>query len=253
MFDVIAIPAFKDNYVWLLRHDRSAVVVDPGDAGPVIDVLDREGLALAAVLVTHHHVDHQGGIAELLARDGAEVFGPADESITGLSRPLHGGESIRLDALGTHFDVLAVPGHTLGQLAYFGDGCLFCGDTLFGAGCGRLFEGTPAQMHASLSRLATLPDETRVYAAHEYTEGNLRFALAVEPDNPDVRRRMADVARLRAAGFSTLPSTVALEKATNPFLRCDQTDVMAAARSRFPSASTPAEVFAVLREWKNTF
>lgn len=217
MFDVIRIPAFKDNYIWLLRKGAAAVVVDPGDARPVLALLEREQLTLAAILITHHHADHQGGVAELLAHGGAaiDVFGPASESITALSRPLRGGETIDLPALDLSLQVIAVPGHTLGHLAYYGGGCLFCGDTLFGAGCGRLFEGTAAQMLASLTRLAALPETTAVYCAHEYTEANLRFALAVDGANPQLLERAEEVAQLRAGGLASVPSTIARERATD--------------------------------------
>jgi len=253
MFNVIRIPAFKDNYIWLLRKGASAAVVDPGDARPVLDLLDREGLSLASILVTHHHADHQGGVAELLAHYPAEVFGPAAESITGLSRPLSGGETVRIAACDVEFQVIAVPGHTLGHIAYYGAGCLFCGDTLFAGGCGRLFEGTAAQMADSLARLAALPDETAVYCAHEYTQANLRFALAVEPGNRRLQSRVNEVARARASGLATVPSTMAIEKASNPFLRCGEPEVAASARRRAPAAADEVAVFAALREWKNSF
>ena len=253
MFDVIRIPAFKDNYIWLLRKGAAAAVVDPGDARPVLEVLERESLTLASILVTHHHADHQGGVAGLLARHPAEVFGPASESITGITRPLSGGETIRLPALGVEFRVLAVPGHTLGHLAYHGSGCLFCGDTMFGAGCGRLFEGTPAQMYDSLMRLVSMPDQTAVYCAHEYTESNLRFAQTVEPGNGQLRQRVDEVRVARADGRATVPSTIALEKATNPFLRCGEPEVIASVQRRESKAGNAVEVFAVLREWKNRF
>jgi hydroxyacylglutathione hydrolase len=253
MFDVIRIPAFKDNYIWLLRKGTSAVVVDPGDARPVLEVLEREGLTLSSILVTHHHADHQGGVAGLLAHHPAEVFGPAAESITALTRPLHGGETICLASLEAEFRVIAVPGHTLGHLAYYGAGCLFCGDTLFGAGCGRLFEGTAAQMHESLRQIAALPDDTAVYCAHEYTEANLRFALSVEPGNRRLRERFDEVAVTRAKGLATVPSSLALEKATNPFLRCREPELVAAAQSRVAEANDSLAVFAALREWKNNF
>ncbi len=253
MFDVIRISAFKDNYIWLLRSGRAAVVVDPGDASPVLATLEREGLFLSAILITHHHADHQGGVAELLAQYPAEVFGPATESITGVTRPLHGGETIGIASLPVDFRVLAVPGHTLGHLAYYGAGCLFCGDTLFGAGCGRLFEGMPAQMADSLTRLAALPDETAVYCAHEYTEANLRFALAVEPGNARLQDRVIEVSAARARGLPTVPSTLLLEKITNPFLRCKESEVIASASARASGVTNAVEVFGVLREWRNSF
>lgn len=251
--DVLAIPAFRDNYIWLLRRGSVAVVVDPGDAGPVEEVLKQEKLALAAILITHHHADHQGGVVRLAARYRPAVYGPAAESITGLTHPLAGGEAVELAALGTSIRVLAVPGHTLGHLAYLIGNRLFCGDTLFGAGCGRLFEGTPAQMSASLQQFADLPDATEVYCAHEYTEMNLRFAVAVEPENPAIRQRVADAAATRARGEPTLPSNMALEKATNPFLRCAEPAVVAAALARGAAASDPLSVFAAIRGWRNEF
>ncbi|MDR2787863.1 MAG: hydroxyacylglutathione hydrolase [Candidatus Accumulibacter sp.] len=254
MFDVTRIPALKDNYIWLLRKGASAVVVDPGDAAPVLDVLQKESLTLSSILITHHHKDHQGGIDTLLAHwPSAKVFGPAQESITGMTTPLRGGERLHLVALGLDLQVMAVPGHTLGHLAYYGEGRLFCGDTLFGGGCGRLFEGAPLSMCESLARLAALPDDTRVYCAHEYTEANLRFALAVEPGNRALRRRADEVAVIRAKGLSTVPSTLAVEKATNPFLRCKEPEVVAAARARGIAENDPVAVFAALREWKNSF
>lgn len=253
MLNVIHIPAFKDNYIWLLRNGSAAAVVDPGDAQPVLELLRRESLALVAILITHHHADHQGGIDDLLAHHTAEVFGPAAESITGITTPLHGGETIRIARLDTEFQVIAVPGHTRGHLAYYGAGNLFCGDTLFGAGCGRLFEGTPAQMATSLARLAALPDDTAVYCAHEYTEANLRFAVAVEPGNQKLQDRVRNVAEARKHQRPTVPSTISLEKASNPFLRCSEPEVIAAARTKKADAKTPVEVFAALREWRNGF
>ncbi|MBL8397028.1 MAG: hydroxyacylglutathione hydrolase [Candidatus Accumulibacter sp.] len=253
MFEVIRIPAFKDNYIWLLRQGMQAVVVDPGDARPVLALLNREGWSLSAILITHHHADHQGGIASLKERYPVQVFGPASEPIYGLDRPLRGGETVRIEPFDLSWQVIAVPGHTLGHLAYYGAGRLFCGDTLFGGGCGRLFEGSPEQMADSLARLASLPDDTAVYCAHEYTEANLRFALAVEPGNRQLQRRVDEVAVARAKGLSTIPSTIATEKATNPFLRCTAPEVIAAARHHWPDALDEVAIFATLREWKNHF
>jgi hydroxyacylglutathione hydrolase len=252
--EVIALPAFEDNYIWLLRHGRNVVAVDPGDAAPVLDYLAASGMQLCAVLATHHHGDHVGGIDALVAGHPAPVYGPASEAIGAVDHPLTDHDRVVLTELDAEFEVLAVPGHTRGHLAYYRRGMLFCGDTLFGAGCGRLFEGSPADMHASLARLAKLPADTRVYCAHEYTAANLRFAAAVEPDNAAVRQRIAATAKLRDAGQASVPSTLADELATNPFLRWDAPAVVAAARTRLGHAPQNAvEVFATIREWKNRF
>nr|WP_294864171.1 hydroxyacylglutathione hydrolase [uncultured Pseudogulbenkiania sp.] len=251
MFTVTPVPAFSDNYIWLLQQAGRAVAVDPGDAAPVLAYLAAHGLALEAVLVTHHHADHVGGLAELTRHyPHLRIIGPA--SIAQVNEAVMDGS--RFELLGAQFDVLEVPGHTLDHLAYLTDGRLFCGDTLFGAGCGRLFEGSPEQMHASLGRIAALPDSTRLYPAHEYTLSNLRFAAAVEPDNDAIRQRLAEDQATLAAGEPTLPSTLDKERATNPFLR---TAVDAVTRRATQQAgaplTTPAAVFAVLREWKNSF
>lgn len=251
MFEVSFIPAFKDNYIWLLHRARRAFVVDPGEAAPVVARLEADGLTLDGILITHHHADHQGGVAELTARYPVPVFAPAAESITGRSHPLSGGESI--DVLGYPVRVLAVPGHTRGHIAYLAGDRLFCGDTLFGAGCGRLFEGTPAQMAASLDCIAALPPSTLIHCAHEYTEANLRFAQAVEPDNPAVLERVARVAELRRHGCPSVPSTLADELATNPFLRCREPAVIAAARQHGAADASPVGVFAAIRSWRNGF
>lgn len=252
MFEISLIPAFKDNYICLLRgDDRRVAVVDPGDAVPVIARLEAENLTLDSILITHHHADHQGGIAALLARWPATVYGPAAESITGCSQALRGGE--RITVLGQTVDVLAVPGHTLGHLAYRAGDAVFCGDTLFGAGCGRLFEGTPAQMSAALAALSALPDATRLYCAHEYTAMNLPFALAVEPDNASIKARQRRVTEMRAAGRSTVPLLLSEEKATNPFLRCTEPAVIAAALEHGAVDASPVAVFAALRQWRNNF
>jgi hydroxyacylglutathione hydrolase len=251
MFEISFIPAFKDNYIWLLTQGSRAFVVDPGDAAPVLARLETDGLRLEGILITHHHADHQGGIAALKSRYQTEVFAPAEESITGCTHPLRGGESI--EVLGQKVGVMAVPGHTLGHIAYYAPGALFCGDTLFGAGCGRLFEGTPEQMSASLDSIASLPDETRIYCAHEYTEVNLRFALAVEPGNPAVQQRLVKVAALRAAGLASLPSTLAEEKATNPFLRCTEPAVIEAGLQHAAVDRSKTSIFAAIRGWRNNF
>ncbi len=251
MFEILLIPAFKDNYIWLLVRDGRAAVVDPGDAAPVMARLEALQLRLETILITHHHADHQGGVGELVARWQPRVFGPAEESITGCTDPLSGGEAI--DVLGERVAVLAVGGHTRGHIAYYVPGALFCGDTLFGAGCGRLFEGTPAQMCASLDRLAALPDDTLVYCAHEYTEANLRFAVAVEPGNAALRARVARVAALRAAGRSSVPSTLGEEKASNPFLRCNEPAVIEAALAHAAVDASPVAVFVAIRSWRNNF
>jgi hydroxyacylglutathione hydrolase len=253
--EIMGLPAFEDNYIWVLRKQGQAVVVDPGDAAPVLAHLKASGDRLVGILITHHHGDHCGGVADLAAQHPAvAVYGPALENIDGITHPLQGGERVKLDQLGIELEVIPVPGHTRGHLAYYGDGTLFCGDTLFGAGCGRLFEGTPAQMQASLARIAVLPAPTLVYCAHEYTQSNLRFAIAVEPDNIDIQARVADVATKRAARQPTVPSSIDLERATNPFLRWDAPAVIAAATGRLGHPPTsPVETFAAIREWRNGF
>jgi len=259
MIEVLALHAFDDNYIWLIRAAGHVAVVDPGDAAPVLDYLAKSGDRLCAILATHHHDDHVGGLEEILDRFPVPVFGPGLENIPGVTHPLAGGERIELPEIGVELDIIAVPGHTRGHIAYYGpslgdDGAVFCGDTLFGAGCGRLFEGTPAQMQASLAKLAVLPAPTLVYCAHEYTLSNLRFALAVEPDNVAVQRRSENVARERAASRATIPSSIRLELATNPFLRWDAPAVRAAAADRLGHVPVDAvETFAAIREWKNRF
>jgi hydroxyacylglutathione hydrolase len=251
---IIPIPAFADNYIWLLQRDAKAAVVDPGDAAPVIEHLQREGIELCAIVNTHHHGDHVGGNHSLLARWPVPVFGPAREQIPGRTRALREGDTLTLPGIGLELSVLDIPGHTSGHIACVGRDVVFCGDTLFAAGCGRLFEGTPAQMLSSLDKLAALPPGTRVYCGHEYTVSNLRFALAVEPQSAALRARLVRDQAKRDRGEPTLPSTIGEERETNPFLRTSAAAVRAAA-VRHAGRDLPdrVAVFAELRAWKNAF
>lgn len=256
MMQLVALSAFTDNYIWMLHDGRQALVVDPGDALPVQAALAAQQLELRAILVTHHHADHVGGVAALLPLLKGPVYGPAHESMPVDTVPLCGGDHAQ--ALGLAFDVIDVPGHTAGHIAYLhrpaeGAPILFCGDTLFSAGCGRLFEGTPGQMHASLSRLSGLADDTLICCAHEYTLSNLRFARTVEPLNEDVIRHTVWCEMQRSAGRPTLPSSIGLERRINPFLRCDVPDVVSAACSRGAADVSGPAVFAALRQWKDHF
>jgi hydroxyacylglutathione hydrolase len=254
MLEIVPLPAFKDNYIWTLRQGKNAAVVDPGEAAPVKEYLKREGLALVAILATHHHPDHVGGIAELVAMTKVPVFGPKGEPIPALTHPLGQDDKVVIPELAAEFSVLDIPGHTRAHVAYYGLGSLFCGDTLFACGCGRVFEGTPAQMLASLSKLAALPDETKVYCGHEYTLANIKFARAVDPGNAALAAREDRAKALRAAGRPTLPSTLGEERATNPFLRCAEPVVVESANKYLGSRiGDPVSVFAAIREWKNRF
>ena len=257
MIKIDALPAFSDNYIWLLQDSvqQRCAVVDPGDAAPVLAWLDAHaGWQLSDILITHHHHDHVGGIARLKAATGARVLGPSRENIPERDQGL--GEGDRIEVLGYELQVIEVPGHTLGHIAYYQpeQHWLFCGDTLFAAGCGRLFEGSPEQMHDSLQRLAALPGQTQVYCTHEYTLSNLRFAQAAEPDNAQVAERLRQVTAWREAGQISLPSTLALERATNPFLRCNEPALNATIDRRKGAADrSSAEVFRHLRAWKDNF
>lgn len=281
---ITPLPAFQDNYLWLLTRGTEAAIVDPGDAEPVFRALEAKQLRLTAILATHHHADHVGGVMALKQRYGATVYGPARESIAGLDHRL--GQGDKVDVLGTQFQIFDIPGHTAGHIAYFADGmskeaqgrsqasftpagglsrsgriggvpatpALFCGDTLFACGCGRLFEGTPEQMLASLDALAALPPATRVYCGHEYTVANIRFASAVEPNNRELQTRAVSAIAMRKRGEPTLPSTIGLELATNPFMRCDAPSVRAAASGVSRGAGfARVSTFAAIRSWKDSF
>ena len=268
--EITAVPALQDNYIWVIHDDRHAAVVDPGDAGPVLAFLKARGLQLDAILCTHRHHDHIDGIAKLRELYNVPVYGRRHPANPHISHELREGDRLELGEPGIApsispaivFDIIEIPGHLDDHLAYLAPeispAILFCGDVLFGAGCGRNFEGTLAQLHHSLQRLAQLPDTTRVYCAHEYTAANIRFALACEPNNPALQQRATEVAKLRAAHQPTLPSTIALEKATNPFLRCAQPEIIRTLQQRglvetSERGVSELGVFTALREWKNHF
>jgi hydroxyacylglutathione hydrolase len=251
---IVPVAAFKDNYVWTLRNASHAAVVDPGEARPVLDYLRREKLKLAAILATHHHPDHVGGIAELKRSFDVPVYGPKNEPIATLTRPVSEGDRVSIAELGVDFSVLDIPGHTRAHIAYYGAGALFCGDTLFACGCGRVFEGTPEQMVRSLDKLAALPDDTKVYCGHEYTLANIGFAKEVEPGNEALAKREARDRELRAQGKPTLPSRLGDEKRTNPFLRVREPAVIESANKYLGArVADPVRVFAAIRDWKNQF
>lgn len=253
---VHAVPAFNDNYIWLIESENTkrVMIVDPGDATPVIRALSEHQFEPAAILITHHHYDHVGGIEQLTQQYPIPVFGPEGELIQGISQPVSAGKNISLPSDFAPFTILDTPGHTSGHISYLIDDALFCGDTLFAGGCGRLLGGTAEQLFQSLNLIASLPDTTRIFCAHEYTESNLRFALAVEPDNTALQNRIKQVAQQRQQGLATVPSILTTEQTTNPFLRCDQPSVSASVQHHCGKAlHSPLEVFTELRRWKDLF
>jgi len=256
MLKIIPIPAFADNYLWLLHDGQHALVVDPGDAAPVLQILAKLDLKLQTILVTHHHADHTGGVDELRSTLGAKVYGPATEKIPKPYTPLREGDTAQ--ALGFGFRVMDVPGHTSGHIAFYtpdvnGKPLLFCGDTLFSGGCGRLFEGTPAQMLSSLDKLAALPGNTVVCCTHEYTLSNLRFAVTVDPANSELAAYQARCIELRKQDQPTLPTSIAQEILINPFLRTRQQALVSSAQYFDAAARDDTSVFAAIRQWKNQF
>ncbi len=252
--NVVPLRAFADNYIWTIRDATHAAVVDPGEAEPVLEYLRAERLELAAILNTHHHADHVGGNAELLQHFRVPVFGPKDPRIPEVTARVEDGDRVRVPHFGVELEVMEIPGHTRTHIAFFGAEMVFCGDTLFAAGCGRLFEGTPEQMYESLGLLAELPDRTRVYCGHEYTLANIAFAKAVEPANAALAEFDARARKLREAGEPTLPTDIGQEKKTNPFLRCEEPAVVqSASRHAGRPLNDPVSVLAAIRDWKNNF
>ncbi|MDH5359741.1 MAG: hydroxyacylglutathione hydrolase [Gammaproteobacteria bacterium] len=254
MLKIEAIPAFDDNYIWLILDDsrRYAAIVDPGDEEPVIDYLTEHQIQPVAILITHHHGDHTGGVSELVKQYHIPVYGPAHERIPAMTHLLKGGDRVMLEELAADFQVIDAPGHTRGHILYYGHELLFCGDTLFAGGCGRVFEGTMEQMYQAMAKIDSLPEQTRIYCAHEYTEANLRFARVAEPDNQALIKRIEDTRLLRQQNTPSVPSLLALEKQTNPFLRCKVESLIQAAEAYVGHSLTePAAVFTAVRNWKD--
>ncbi len=257
MLKIIPIPAFKDNYIWLVINSQlgQAIAIDPGDASPVLSFLEKHHLTLVGILVTHKHADHTAGISKLLdVYPGIDIYAHPIENISLTTHPVQQDEVITIEGWPITFKVIHIPGHTLGHVAFYASPALFSGDTLFGAGCGRIFEGTAEEMFRSLNKLMALPDETLIYCGHEYTLANLNFALHVEPDNEDIRERIKLVEKLRLNNKPSLPSTMISEKQTNPFLRCSQKSVIEMVQIYVNRKLTNTiDVLRELREWKNKF
>ena len=256
MIQVIGVSAFSDNYIWLITNEerKKAAIVDPGDAQPVIHELKQRGIEPVAILITHHHNDNVGGITELLATyPDLPVYGPANESIPHITHRLTEGQTVNLESIGQNFEVLDIPGHTAEHIAYYGDGSLFCGDTLLGSGCGRVFDSTVTALHNSLYRIAQLPTETLVYCTHEYTVENIGFAKWVEPDNKDIDEHLEACWELLDSGRATVPFTLENEFKSNPFLRTHIPEVIKKIEEvAGRELNTPSEVFAAMRIWKDT-
>ena len=253
MLTINGIPALQDNYIWLIRRENHAVAVDPGEAAPVLDFLQKNNLKLDAILCTHRHHDHIDGIEELREVYNVPVYGRKHPQNPHITQDLREGDRLQLDQINAVFDIIDIPGHLDDHIAFIAPQTLFCGDVMFGAGCGKNFEGTPAQLHQSLKRLAELPDDTFVYCAHEYTAYNLPFALACEPNNANIKRRNTETSLLRAANLPTVPFTIALEKATNPFLRYTNPELIQTLQSRGLVDISELAVFTALREWRDRF
>ncbi len=258
MIAINPIPAFDDNYFWIISNNNNAVVVDPGEARVVNEYLEKNELNLVGILITHHHADHTGGVAQLKAEHLCSIWGPASDPVKNLDHTCQQGDQVTIPLLDLSFQVISTPGHTLGHIAYFlaegqlSPNALFCGDTLFSGGCGRIFEGTPDQMWQSIQKLMALPEDTLVFPAHEYTLSNLDFALKVEPENQALNDYYQQVKQLRATNKPTLPSKIALEKLINPFMRVESPSVIESAVKRMPeSATAGADVFATIRQWKD--
>jgi hydroxyacylglutathione hydrolase len=250
MLKILPVPAFEDNYIWLLHHNDNAIVVDPGDAQPVLEALEKYKLNLTGILITHHHHDHIDGVDTLISENNIPVYAPAYRQYPFRSIPLEDGQSIYLKEIDFKLNILWVPGHTLDHIAYYNEEYLFCGDTLFSAGCGRLFEGTPLQLLESLNKIKMLPLATQVFCTHEYTAKNISFALKLDPNNKDLKQREIEVSKLRSLGLPSLPSSIALELKINPFLRCNEPAVIKNSRAK---TSQELDVFSTIRALRNNY
>ncbi len=253
MLNITAIPALQDNYIWAIHNDKHVVIVDPGEAEPVLEFIQQNHLQLHAILCTHRHHDHVGGIAELRRVYNVPVYGRSHPRNPHITDDLHEGDKLRLKPLDIVFDIIETPGHLEDHIVFSAPGMLFCGDMIFGAGCGKNFEGTLAQLQHSLQRLANLPDDTLIYSAHEYAEYTLPFALLCEPGNQNIRQRLAETRQLRAANLPTVPFTIAQEKATNPFLRCTNPELIHTLQTRGLTDTSELAVFTALTQWMAHF